>query len=140
MKLPEPVSTKKLKAKLRPIFNLFIRLRDLRKGCISCGRRYSQVCGAWQAGHYFTSASSHASFDFDEMNVHGQCGQCNMNEGNRQAYTRNLIRRYGADILDKLDIKRAASRSAYWGVFEYQMMIKLYTQKVFDLKKTMGLT
>ena len=130
MKIPEPLSTKKLRKKLREWFNLFIRLRDIDKGCISCGRRYSRICGAWQAGHFYNSASCHASFDFDESNVNGQCAGCNLNEGNKQGYRKGLVKRFGEGILDLLEIKKAASRRAHWGIFEYQAMIKLYKEKV----------
>ena len=127
VKLP---TLKALKKNLRDHFNRFIRLRDIAKGCISCGRHYSEMCGAWQAGHWYPSATCTPSMDFDEMNVHGQCAYCNLNEGNRQGYREGLVRRYGEKILEELEIKRAASRRCYWGIWEYNAMIVKYRAKV----------
>lgn len=125
-------SLKSLKNKLRRIFNDFIRMRDLAHGCISCGKRYTWGAG-WQAGHYFPSSVCNVSLDFDELNVNGQCAHCNMNDGNKQGYIRGLIRRYGAGVLDKLDVKRATSRKVRWGIFEYQAMIVHYKTKLEKL-------
>lgn len=133
-KLPKVPSLKVLKKNLRTYFNRFIRLRDLAKGCISCGRRYPEMCGAWQAGHWFTSATCTPSLDFDEQNVHGQCAHCNLNEGNRQGYLRGLIKRFGPDFIEKLEVKKATSKKCYWGVFEYQQMIVHYKAKCSQLE------
>lgn len=127
------LSVKTLKPKLRKQFNLFIRLRDLKKGCISCGRRYAEICGAWQAGHWYPSSICSPSLDFHEMNLHGQCAYCNLNEGNRQGYREGLIKRYGMDWFNKLEILRATSRGSVWGVWEYQAMLVQYKAKVSEL-------
>lgn len=126
-------SLKSLKKKLREHFNLFIRMRDIRKGCISCGRKYAEMCGAWQAGHWYTSATSTPSMDFDELNVNGQCAYCNMNEGNRHGYRAGLIKRFGEQVIEQLEIKKAASKRCYWGIFEYQAMIVHYKAKCAEL-------
>ncbi len=71
---------------------------------------------------------------FNENNVHGQCVSCNtFKEGNRPGYRVGLIKRFGHDILDKLDIARSI-KSNPWGVFEYEAMITLYKNKVNELK------
>ena len=57
---------KKLKAKLKLVFNKYIRLRDRNKGCISCGGPVQQ------AGHYYsTSQCPQPQMVFNEQNVHG---------------------------------------------------------------------
>lgn len=121
---------KSLKKKLRRIFNDFIRARDFEKGCISCGKRFSVLTAGWQAGHFYPSSVCNASLDFDELNLHGQCTHCNMNDGNKQGYRNGLIKRYGFSVIEKLEVKRATSRRVHWGVFEYKAMIAEYTAKL----------
>jgi len=122
-------SIKALKKKLWEEFALFIRRRDLHKGCISCGKRFSQVCKDWQAGHYYTKGSSYAGIAYDEMNVNGQCSQCNLNEGEKQKYARGLVRRYGPNALEMIELKRAMSSKNVWSAFHYQVLIEQYKGK-----------
>lgn len=130
MALKKIPTLKSLKNKLRRVFNDFIRARDFEKGCISCGKRFAFLTGGWQAGHYYPSSTCWVSLDFDELNVNGQCTNCNMNDGNKQGYMRGLIKRYGGDALEKLEVKKALSRRVTWGIFEYQAMIAHYTAKL----------
>lgn len=106
-------------------FNKFIRLRDERKGCISCltGR-------VENAGHYHgTGAYPQPSMRFNEDNVHGQCIRCNLTlESNRKGYEAGLIKRHGKEILEKLDLQRSLPQTT-WTVWEYQAMIKVYQKK-----------
>lgn len=117
--------TQRLKKILRVWFNGYIRKRDADKPCISCGQRRKL-----EAGHYWsTSQCPQPAMVFCEENVHGQCGHCNRwLEGNRQGYTQGLIKRYGPEILELLDIKRSVKQNP-WTIFEYETMIKLYKQK-----------
>jgi hypothetical protein len=119
---------KKLKAKLKVVFNKYIRLRDQHKGCISCGGPVQQ------AGHYYsTSQCPQPSMVFNEQNVHGQCIRCNIFlEGNRQGYTQGLRRRYGEDVLMSLDVKRSIHQDP-WRAFEYEAMIRHYTKLVKEM-------
>ena len=59
--------------KAQEVFNQWIRLRDDKQPCISCGTR-----GPCQlhAGHYKT-AGGHPELRFEQLNVHKQCAQCN---------------------------------------------------------------
>ena len=116
---------KKLKAKLKLVFNKYIRLRDRNKGCISCGGPVQD------AGHYYsTSQCPQPQMIFNEQNVHGQCISCNrFKEGARQGYLVGLNRRYGPDYIMNIDVKRCLPQSP-WGRFEYEQMIKHYTGKV----------
>lgn len=119
---------KKLKAKLKLVFNKYIRLRDKNKRCISCGGPVQQ------AGHYWsTSQCPQPQMVFNEQNVHGQCISCNMfKEGNRQGYKQGLLRRYGPDILMSLDVKRSLPQDP-WKAFEYEAMIRHYTRLVKEM-------
>lgn len=108
-------------------FSLFIRRRDFARGCISC-RKLIRWGGTWQAGHYYPKSVVYASIAYDEMNVHGQCAFCNkFLEGNRQGYREGIIRRYGQEALDALDIRR--SLKSHWTRFEYQSLILHYAEK-----------
>lgn len=125
---------KKLKAKLDRYFSQYIRLRDANKDgyirCISCGKLVF-----WKeadAGHYINRA--HMSTRYDELNVHAQCRHCNrFREGNMLGYTRSLIRKYGQDVLDKLQIKK--NQTSKISDFEAEKLIEYYKQQIKKLKE-----
>jgi len=132
MKIRRPkVST--LKKKLTKIFNEYIRERDkkLQEGkCISCQKEGNQ------AGHYFsTSQCPSPSMIFNEHNVNLQCPHCNLwLHGNIQNYTEGLIKKYGKHIIEELDVQRSF-KGEPWGVFQYEVMIKHYKEKLNELKQ-----
>ena len=81
-------------------FNKYIRLRDDRLPCISCGRHHT---GQYHAGHYRT-VGSHPELRFNELNCHKQCSVCNNHKsGNIVEYRINLLQRIGSDKLDWLE-------------------------------------
>lgn len=131
-------STKTLSNTLDFWFKRYIRLRDFRKGCISCGL-FKNWGATWQAGHYYTKGSTWAALAFDEMNVNGQCAKCNLEEGSKQGYALGLVDRYGKDILQTLRIKLVASRGNRWDKFHYEILIRQYKEKVFDLEIEHGI-
>jgi len=91
--------TKWLKAKAIESFNEFIRARDKELPCISCNGN-SEL----EAGHYW-SAGNYESVRFNEVNVNGQCKKCNsFLHGNLILYGRGLVKRYGQEAVDKLDV------------------------------------
>lgn len=120
-----------LKKSLWRRFSLYIRLRDSKDGygkCISCGK-IVPLDGSFHAGHYYPKSTTYASLYFDEQNVNGQCNYCNRYlEGNKQGYAKGLVKKYGKDILDVLDIKK--SFKSHWGVHEYESLIEKYKQMV----------
>ncbi len=80
-------------------FNRYIRERDAKVGCISCGS-YS---GVMHAGHFF-SAGHHAAVRFDERNVNKQCLRCNnFLHGNLLPYRDNLIKKIGQKSFNDLE-------------------------------------
>jgi hypothetical protein len=123
-----------LKAKLDRIFSEYIRLRDADANgycrCISCGaiRLWTQM----DAGHYVNR--QHMSLRYDERNVHAQCRSCNrFDEGNQIGYTRGLIKKYGAGIIDLLEVKKhTASKMT---LFDYEALIEHYKKGIEILKK-----
>lgn len=81
-------------------FNRYIRLRDANKPCISCGRFHA---GKYDAGHY-RSVGACSALRFDEANCHRQCVPCNQHKsGNVVEYRINLIRRIGAEEVERLE-------------------------------------
>lgn len=86
-------------------FNAFIRKRDEKEPCISCGRHHQ---GQYHAGHYKTT-KARPDIRFNEDNCHKQCSVCNNHlSGNIGEYTPNLINKIGRDRFDALTIESLA--------------------------------
>ena len=85
---------------LQTVFNRFIRMRDAKKGCISCG---ANLNGKYDAGHFY-SVGAYPNLRYNEDNVHGQCVKCNMYlHGNLANYRNGLIARIGSERFRVLD-------------------------------------
>lgn len=86
-------------------FNLFVRVRDSNKLCVSCDSSLSneQLGGGYDAGHYRSrGAASHLRFNL--FNVNGQCKRCNRYlGGNYSEYRIRLIDRIGIDRVRQLE-------------------------------------
>ncbi len=89
--------------------NKYVRIRDEKKPCVSCGRAnvsvfggYKGACG-WDAGHYRSrGAASHLRFNV--LNIHKQCAGCNrFGSGMAHDYRIELIRRIGLDNVEQLE-------------------------------------
>ena len=116
------VNLPKLKKKAQDIFNKWIRNRDEKSGCISCGGRIDH------AGHYFSSGH-HSALTFDEMNVHGQCLRCNnFLHGNLPFYRIGLVNRYGDEYVQKLE-RKSANKIKKWDRVELDEIITKYKLK-----------
>jgi len=91
---------KKLRMKeAQKAFNAFIRKRDEKEPCISCGRHHQ---GQYHAGHYKTTAAR-PDIRFNEDNCHKQCSVCNNHlSGNIGEYTPSLINKIGKARYDAL--------------------------------------
>lgn len=84
------------------VVNRFIRLRDDKEPCISCGRHHT---GQYHAGHYRTVGSMPA-LRFNELNIHKQCSACNNHlSGNIVNYRINLIKKIGLEKVEWLEGK-----------------------------------
>jgi len=105
---------KELKEKLKTVsdyrnearywFQRWIRMRDVGKPCISCGAMLNDI-RTFDAGHYY-NAKSYPQLLFNEFNVSGQCkNYCNnYMSGNLIEYRKGIIKRYGGDVLNELDL------------------------------------
>lgn len=116
---------------LQVTFNTYIRVRDEKKGCISCGT--SLLNRKHDAGHYF-SVGGYPNVRFDEMNVHGQCVPCNQhNHGRIHEYSVRLPERIGAQEFELLK-DRARSVVSKLSIPEIKELIISYKLKIKKLK------
>ena len=142
-------STSKLDKNLWKEFSLFTRIRDADENgiasCISCGK----IVQVWfldgrfnnqvHAGHFYNTGGHSQSLKYEEKNVNAQCYDCNMRkEGNKQGYEKGLVKKYGPEVLDFLEIKK--SLRSPWSTSEYEILIKLYRGKVRQMKIDRGLS
>jgi hypothetical protein len=113
-----------LMKKAQKVFNTFIRNRDAKMGCISCGMPLTQK---FDAGHFY-NANNHWSVRFSELNVHGQCVHCNRDlHGNLLEYRKRIIHRVGAANLSWLDMEARKTRK--FTKDELREIAKEYTEK-----------
>jgi hypothetical protein len=89
-------------------FNRYIRMRDLDKDCVSCGRVLNGASNyltgsAIDASHYRSrGAASHLKFNV--FNVHSACTRCNRQlSGNAVEYRIRLIKRIGLQRVEQLE-------------------------------------
>lgn len=97
--------TKWLKAKAQEHCNRYIRLRDEKCGCISCG---TMADIKYDAGH-FIPAGRCIPLRYNELNIHKQCTRCNTRlSGNLTAYEAALRIKLGNEVVEWLkEIGRA---------------------------------
>lgn len=87
-------------AQAQTAFNRWIRFRDDKLPCISCG----EFRNGWDAGHYL-ARSIRPELRFNEDNCHKQCKFCNnYNKGRASAqYRPRLIERIGPERVEALE-------------------------------------
>jgi len=113
---------------LQAIFNMYIRLRDKHKGCISCGK---SLLGKYDAGHMY-SCGSYPELRFNESNVHGQCVHCNQHlHGNLLEYNDRILERIGAIKLSNLNWLKNIPRK--YTIEELKELKEVYKQKIKEL-------
>ena len=80
--------------------NKYVRIRDLKYPCISCGRHHQ---GQYHAGHYKTTGA-YPELRFNLRNIHKQCSVCNNHlSGNIMNYRINLVNKKGVDLVEWLE-------------------------------------
>jgi hypothetical protein len=124
-----------LKAKLDRVFSEYIRLRDSdENGMIKC-----YCCGKllhWKKSqnmHFIPR--QHMALRYSETNCHAGCVKCNYyDNGNIEEYAIHLKKDYGNDIVERLTaIKKQSLKISS---FQYETMIKVYSEKISELKKS----
>lgn len=110
-------------------FNAFIRVRDEKDTCISCGRHHD---GQYHAGHYRT-VGAHPELRFDELNCHKQCSVCNNHlSGNLLEYRISLIKKIGQGTVEILE---GPHKPKKYSVDDLKQIAKTYKQKKKDLEE-----
>ena len=132
------MASRKIIKKLDTIFSQYIRLRDAdSKGvcvCISCGN--PQFWKELDCGHYVNR--QHLNLRFSEVNCNAQCRKCNrFDEGNASGYTLGLIRKYGEEIINDLNLAR--NQIVKFSDPELESLIDYFREEVKRLKNEKGL-
>jgi hypothetical protein len=116
-------------------FNKFIRTRDEREPCISCGKPPGDLSGLHagrDAGHYRSTGAA-AHLRFDERNCHAQCVKCNQHlSGNAVQYRIGLLARIGLDAVEALE---ADNEPVKWDRDTLRQIKVIYRAKTRALKK-----
>lgn len=108
-------------------FNKFIRKRDDKLPCVSCGRHHQ---GQSHAGHYL-STGARPELRFDEANCHKQCAPCNNHlSGNIVLYRKALVHKIGQDEVDRLE---GAHLPKKWTIDDLKGIIAIYRKKTKEL-------
>ena len=118
------------KKKVQTVFNKYIRLRDINKGCISCGIPLQNR--KFDAGHFY--ATTYEGLRFNENNVHGQCVPCNRNlHGNIHEYRKRITNRISQEDLEWLDDNRNIKLKL--NKVELEELYNHYKQKVKEYER-----
>jgi hypothetical protein len=71
--------------------------------------------------------------EFEEMNVHAQCKQCNRDlAGNHVEYRKGLVSRYGNDLVEWIESNQQVVKLT---IVDIKELIELYKNKWNDLQK-----
>jgi hypothetical protein len=110
---------------LDKVFSEFIRRRDEKQGCITCGKIIP-----WKEadnGHYIRRGVF--LFRWHEKNCHLQCKRCNCwMEGEKDIYRAKLIERYGKEFVELMEAER--HKTCKIGVGDLEIMIMDYKNKL----------
>ena len=118
---------KVLKELAQKIFNMYIRERDAKLPCISCGTTNNIQ---YHASH-FKPAGGYSYLRFDENNVHKACVRCNSHlAGNLVPYRVALIEKIGIKEVERLEKPNQLKR---WEADELQEIITTYRAKIKEL-------
>lgn len=118
MKVPKStkkktVTYKKAKERAWKAFSEYIRRRDEKEGCFTCGvkKPWKQM----QAGHWIPGR--HMSVLFNEIGCNAQCYHCNVGlKGNPIKYYERMLSDYGESICE--DLKELDRKIKEYKVYE----------------------
>lgn len=110
--------------------NAWVRLRDAKLPCVSCGRHHD---GQYHAGHYRTVGSNPA-LRFEPLNIHKQCAPCNNHKsGDIVNYRIELVKRIGAEAVAWLEGPHEPKR---YTIEDLKAITAEYRAKTKELKRT----
>ncbi len=109
----------------------YIRLRDAKLPCISCG---TTKAIEWHASHFHESGNN-PGIRYNEMNIHLACIKCNTyKHGNLIGYRKGIIERYGRAYMNKLEeIKLGDQKKKKWSADELRQIEESYKEKIKEL-------
>lgn len=84
----------------------YVRIRDEKSGCISCGKQYEWNDPQWQAGHYKSWGSCRGYSKWDTRNIFGQCSSCNNGYDTNiigARFKEGIIKRFGKERMEWID-------------------------------------
>lgn len=134
---PKRKSVPRLKRKLWSVFSRYVRLRDcmattgtLTRGCcITCGVEFP--FNQLQAGHYIAGRNNAVLYN-EEM-VHAQCAHCNFTlEGNHPKYTKAIIRMYGEDAPNRMELE--SERTFQYSALDIEELTCYYKEEIGKLE------
>lgn len=110
--------------------NAFIRYRDRKEPCISCGK--FSASGYYDAGHY-RAKSLQPALRFHEDNIHKQCVECNQHlHANLAKYRPRLIEKIGIEKVLWLDMDHPLP---HWTHEEIRQIRDGYRLRLREAKK-----
>jgi hypothetical protein len=111
----------------RRIFQQWVRLRDAKLPCISCGRTESPQ---WDGSHYL-SAELYSGMIFNEMNCNKACVYCNrIHYGALVGYRKGMIEKYGQLAVEGLEELGEANRVHKYERQELREIAQKYKLKI----------
>jgi hypothetical protein len=119
---------------VKQVCHKYIRERDKGKPCISCGTQWHKD---FHAGHFY-KAELYSSLRFHELNINGQCVQCNIRlEGNLNPYSINLPERIGQWKFDtiKAEAEHYKHQSFKWDIEDLKAIRTQYRIKLKQLNQ-----
>lgn len=126
--LRESIKTKgDLKKEAQIAVNKFIRIRDSKRPCISCGEyKVQKRGGTMDAGHY-RSVGSSEHLRFYLFNINGQCTHCNnFLSGNIVEYRKGLIKKYGLEMVERIELDH---RGRNYTKDDFRRIKKIFTKR-----------
>lgn len=110
-------------------FNAYVRWRDRREPCISCGNFTADhsVGGNWDAGHYRSTGSA-PHLRFHLWNCHKQCVKCNRYlSGNVADYRVALVWKLGHERLEALE---SSHEPKNYSIDDLKRIKSIFTKKL----------
>lgn len=108
-------------------FNAWVRARDERLPCISCGLFRK---GTYHAGHY-RSVGSSPELRFNPDNVHRQCASCNLYlSGNLIQYRIRLIEKIGLEKVQWLETAHAPLKLTIEQIEQMKKFYRAETRRI----------
>lgn len=123
------VSKSDLKAKAQKVVNEYVRLRDSKLPCISCGHVEGRQ---FHAGH-FRPMGNNQHLRYYTLNIWKQCSICNnYKSGNLVPYRKNLIAKLGLEKVEEIEANQEIKK---YSIEYLERLIVVFRKKIKLYKK-----